>query len=101
MSLPASQQRALKRIEEALAHDHFTRLVGQEAMPVTERVTARPWRMWRMWSTVATVVGLAIVTGAFTRTDHLPAEAGSRAIGGANRMRTWRRAWSYDSFATS
>jgi hypothetical protein len=71
---------------------------------VTERVTARPWRsrrMWRMWSIVGTVVGLAIVTGAFTRTDHLPAEAGSRNIGGRDRMRTWRRAWSYGSFATS
>jgi hypothetical protein len=116
MSLPVSQQRALNRIEEALAHDQpglgplfaiFTRLVGQEAMPVTERVTARPRRsrsprrMWRMWPTVAAVIGLAMVTGAFTRTDHLPAGAGSRNIGGRDRMRTWRRAWSYDSFATS
>jgi hypothetical protein len=50
MSLPASQQRVLNRIEGALAQDHpglgplfaiFTRLVGQEAMPVTERITAR------------------------------------------------------------
>jgi hypothetical protein len=56
MSLPASQQRALNRIEEALVHDHpglgplfaiFTRLVGQEAMPMTERVTARSRRSRR------------------------------------------------------
>jgi anti-sigma-K factor RskA len=94
MSLPASQRRALNRIEETLADDHpglgplfaiFTRLVGQEAMPVTERVTAWRWRsrrMWRMWPTVAAVVGLAMVTGACTGTGHLPAEAGSRKIGG-------------------
>ena len=51
MSLPASQQRALSQIEKTLADDHpglgplfatFTRLAGQEAMPVTERVTDRP-----------------------------------------------------------
>ncbi len=53
MSLPTSQQRALNRIEKTLAHDHpglgplfaiFTALVDREAMPVTERVTGRPWR---------------------------------------------------------
>jgi hypothetical protein len=107
MSLPASRQRALNRIEEAPAHDHpglgplfaiFTKLVSHEAMPVTERVTARPRRS--RW-TAATVVGLAVVTGAFTRTGHLPAEAGTRNTGGRERMRTWRQAWSYDSFATS
>ena len=51
MSLPTSQQRALSQIEKTLADDHpglgalfatFTRLAGQEAMPVTERVTASP-----------------------------------------------------------
>jgi hypothetical protein len=51
MSLPVSQRRALNQIEKALADDHpglgplfaiFTRLTGREAMPVTERVTARP-----------------------------------------------------------
>jgi hypothetical protein len=77
MSLPTSQQRALNRIEKTLADDHpslgplfaiFTRLVGHEAMPVTERVTARPWRSrlrWqrRMRPTVATAVGLAVATG--------------------------------------
>jgi hypothetical protein len=80
MSLPASQQRALDEIEKTLADDHpglgplfatFTRLVGDEAMPVTERVTARPRRsLWprrvtwrrRMWPTVAGVVGLAVAT---------------------------------------
>jgi hypothetical protein len=71
MGLPASQQRALDEIEETLAHDHpglgplfatFTRLVGNEAMPVTERVTARPPWQRRMWPTVAGVVGLAMVT---------------------------------------
>jgi Protein of unknown function (DUF3040) len=80
MSLPASQQRALDEIEKTLADDHpglgplfatFTSLVGNEAMPVTEQVTARPRRLpWpprlprrrRMWPTVAGVVGLALVT---------------------------------------
>jgi hypothetical protein len=55
MSLPASQRRALIQIEKTLADDHpglrplfaiFTRLNGHEAMPVTERVSARPWRRW-------------------------------------------------------
>jgi hypothetical protein len=74
MSLPTGQQRALDQIEKTLAHDHpalgplfadFTRVVGQEPMPPTERVTARPRRLpWqrRMWPTVAGVVGLALVT---------------------------------------
>jgi hypothetical protein len=57
MSLPSSQQHALNRIEKALAGDYpslgplfaiFTRLTGHEAMPVTERLTARPrWRQRR------------------------------------------------------
>ena len=79
MSLPAGQQRALDRIEKTLADDHpglgplfaiFTRLTGQEAMPLTERVTARPrlrrhrHRRRQMWPAVATVVGLALATGA-------------------------------------
>ena len=73
MSLPASQRRALIQIEKTLADDHpglgplfaiFTGLTGREAMPVTERVTARPWR-WqrRMWPRVVTVVGLAMAMG--------------------------------------
>ena len=74
MSLPNSQQCALDEIEKTLAQDHpglgplfatFTRLFGDEAMPVTERVTARPRRFpWqrRMWPTVAGVVALALVT---------------------------------------
>jgi hypothetical protein len=73
MSLPASQQRALSQIEKTLAADHpglpalfdiFTGLAGQEAMPVTERVTTRPSRLpWRrIWPTAAGVVGLALVT---------------------------------------
>ena len=74
MSLPTSQQRALDQIEKTLADDHpslgplfdiFTGLAGREAMPVTERVTARPRRLpWqrRMWPTVTGVVGLALVT---------------------------------------
>ena len=58
MSLPASQRRALNQIEKTLAADDhsglrplfaiFARLTGHEAMPVTERVTARLWRRW-MW----------------------------------------------------
>jgi hypothetical protein len=85
MSLPTGQQRALDQIEKTLALDHpalgslfatFTRLVGQEPMPVTERVTARsrrqPWRR-RTWPTVAGVVGLALVTVAlFTLSLTLP-----------------------------
>jgi hypothetical protein len=81
MSLPTSQQRALSQIEKTLADDHpslgplfatFTRLAGQEAMPVTERVTIRPWQR-RMWPTAAGVVGLALVTVAlFTLSLTLP-----------------------------
>jgi hypothetical protein len=80
MNLPARQQRALSQIEKTLADDHpglgplfaiFTRLAGQEAMPVTERVTDRSWRLpwqrrWRwprrVWPTAAGVVGLAMMT---------------------------------------
>lgn len=74
MSLPASQRRALNQIEKTLANDHpglgplfaiFARLAGHEAMPVTERVTAQPWR-WprRMWPGAAAFLGLAMLTGA-------------------------------------
>jgi hypothetical protein len=74
MSLPASQQRALNRIEKTLADDQtglgplfaiFTRLTSHEAMPLTERVTTRPWQ-WqrRMRPGVAVIVGLAMATGA-------------------------------------
>ncbi len=74
MILPTSQQRALSQIEKTLADDHpslgplfdiFTGLAGREAMPVTERITARPRRLsWqrRMWPAVAGVVALALVT---------------------------------------
>jgi hypothetical protein len=85
MSLPTGQQRALDQIEKTLADDHpgllplfatFTRLVGNEAMPMTERVTARPRRLpWRrrMWPTIAGVVGLALVSVAlFTLSLTLP-----------------------------
>ncbi len=75
MSLPAGQQRALNRIEKTLADDDFglgprfaifTSLVSHEAMPVTERVTARSWRrrMRWIWPAVVTVTGLAVITGA-------------------------------------
>ena len=80
-----SQQRALDQIEKALADDHpgleslyatFTSLVGNEAMPVTERVTARPRRSpWqrRMWPTAAGLLGLALVAVAlFTLSLTLP-----------------------------
>jgi hypothetical protein len=89
MCLPASQQRALDEIEKALAHDHpalgplfatFTKVVGQEPMPVTERVAAQPRRLpWRrrMWPTVAGVVGLALVTVVlFTLSLTLPSRPG-------------------------
>jgi hypothetical protein len=87
MSLPASQQRALDEIEKALAHDHpalgplfstFTKVVGQEPMPVTERVTVRPRRLpRRMWPTVAGVVGLAVAAVVlFTLSLTLPSRPG-------------------------
>jgi hypothetical protein len=74
MSLPTSQRRALSQIEKALADDHpslgplfaiFTRLTSHDAMPLTERVTARPWQ-WQRWMRpgVASVVGLLMATGA-------------------------------------
>jgi hypothetical protein len=89
MSLPASQQRALDQIEKTLADDHpglgplfaaFTKVVGQEPMPVTERVTARPRRLpWqrRMWPIAAGVVGLAVATVVlFTLSLTLPSRPG-------------------------
>jgi hypothetical protein len=74
MNWTASQRRALAQIEKTLAADHpsleplfavFTRLTSCEAMPATERVTARPWRRQRrLWPGAAIVVGLAVATGA-------------------------------------
>jgi hypothetical protein len=74
MSLPTSQRRALNQIEKTLADDHpslgplfaiFTRLTSHEAMPLTERVTARRWQRQRwMRPGVAALVGLAMATGA-------------------------------------
>lgn len=84
MSLPGGQRRALNQIEKTLAHDDpglgplfatFTRLVGHEAMPVTERVTGRRWRRMRMRMrpAVVTVVGLAMTAVAlFTLSLLLP-----------------------------
>ena len=71
MSLPAGQQRTLDRIEKTLTHDHpglgplfaiFTKLVSHEAMPVTERVTARRSRprSWQLRPAIATLVGLGV-----------------------------------------
>lgn len=73
MNWPMSERRALIQIEKTLADDHpslpplfavFTRLTSCEAMPATERVTARPWR-WqrRSWPGAAVVVGLIVATG--------------------------------------
>jgi hypothetical protein len=83
MSLPGGQWHALNQIEKTLASDDpglvplfaiFTRLVGHEAMPVTERVTARPWRrMRRIRPAAVTVVGLAMAAVAlFTLSLRLP-----------------------------
>jgi hypothetical protein len=56
MSWPASPQRALNQIEKTLADDHpslgplfaiFTGLARRDAMPLTERVVHRPWRLRR------------------------------------------------------
>jgi Protein of unknown function (DUF3040) len=79
MTLPTSQQRALDRIEKALADDHpgldrlfgmFTRLSGHEPMPEIERVSAQQWRRrrtrrWRGQTrpAIATVVGLSMAIG--------------------------------------
>ena len=73
MSLPGSQRRALNQIERTLAADDysglgplfaiFASLTGGEAMPVTETVTAGPWRR-RMRPGVLAVVSLAMVAGA-------------------------------------
>ncbi|HET9968731.1 MAG TPA: hypothetical protein VFQ68_10880 [Streptosporangiaceae bacterium] len=69
MSLPAGQRRALNLIEKRLADDHpgpgplfaiFTSLAGHEAMPLTERVTARRQRRMRVRPGIATAVGLAM-----------------------------------------
>jgi hypothetical protein len=103
MSLPASQQRALSQIEKTLADDHpglgplfatFTRLAGQEAMPVTERVTPPAWRMpWhrRLWPTAAGVLGLALVAVAlFTLSLTLPSRPActATAVSIAARMQS-------------
>ena len=110
MSLPTRQQRALDRIEKALARDHpslgplfaiFTTLVDREAMPVTERVTARRRRLrwqrrrlrWprRISATGATLLGLAMAAIAlFTLSLTLPSPqscAGS-AVTVAARMQS-------------
>ena len=72
MSLPASQQRALSQIEKALAEDHpslgslffiFTKLNGNEAMPMTERVADRRWWQRPIRPAVVAVIGLAMATG--------------------------------------
>jgi hypothetical protein len=73
--LPTGQQRALNRIEKTLADDDpglgplfaiFTRLVGHEAMPATERVPIPTWRrrqVWQLRAALVTIIGLAAVTG--------------------------------------
>jgi hypothetical protein len=69
MSLRAGQQRSLDRIESTLLVDDlrlgslfaiFTRLARDEAMPLTERVTAGPWRR-RLRPALAAAFGLAAV----------------------------------------
>src|ERR1700729_3472632 len=69
MSVRAGQQRSLDRIESTLLDDDlrlgslfaiFTRLASEEAMPVTERVIAGPWRQWLRPALVA-AFGLAAV----------------------------------------
>jgi hypothetical protein len=84
MSLPAAQRRALNRIGKTLSHDDlhlgqlfaiFTRLARHEPMPVTECLTALPWRprrMQRMWPALVTVAGLAVITGALILSQTLP-----------------------------
>lgn len=84
MSLSAGQQRALDQIEKALADDDlrlgllfsaFTRLAGQQAMPVTEPIASPPRRpIRRMRSAVVTVIGLAVVTSAFILSQTLPSQ---------------------------
>jgi Protein of unknown function (DUF3040) len=71
MNLPASEQRALDRIQEALhAGDPrlrslfmiFTRLTRHEAMPSTEQVSARLWSSL-LRTTAIPIVLAAILSG--------------------------------------
>jgi hypothetical protein len=67
----ASRRRPLSRIERTLLADDlglaslfgiFTWLTRDDPMPLTERVTARPWR--RLRPALAVAIGLAAVAGA-------------------------------------
>jgi hypothetical protein len=78
MSLPASEERVLTRIEQMLlARDPrlkslfaiFTRLTGQEAMPVTEQLQPRRWRLHKgpvIAIALAVVVGVLVATSLTT-----------------------------------
>jgi Protein of unknown function (DUF3040) len=70
MSLPASEERALTRIEQTLvARDPrlksifaiFTRLTVQEAMPAIEQLRRRPW--WRPQPGAVVVLAVAVLVG--------------------------------------
>ena len=80
MSLPASEQRALNRIEETLQVVDprlrslfmiFTRLTRQEAMSSTEQVNARPWSS--LLRTIAIPVALAAVLSGLILSSLAPA----------------------------
>ncbi len=82
MSLPASEERVLTRIEQTLlARDPrlkslfsiFTRLTGQEAMPATEQLQKRRWRLHSapvIAIVLALVVGVIVVTSLTTAPVH-------------------------------
>jgi hypothetical protein len=82
MSLPASEERALTRIEQMLLSRDprlkslfgiFTRLTGQEAMPATEQLQPRRWRLHSapvIAIVLALVVGVIVVTSLTTAPVH-------------------------------
>jgi hypothetical protein len=106
MSLPTGEQPSLSQIEKTPADDNpsvlpllaiFGRLTGPEAMSVTERVTARPWRVrWRMRPDIRRRLGMAMITGGSPVAWPQKLDS-SRKIRGTDRMRTWRRSVTGDS----
>lgn len=80
MSLPASEQRALNRIEETLHVGDprlrslfmiFTRLTRHEAMPSTEQVNARPRAS--LLRTIAVPIALAAILSGLILSSLAPA----------------------------
>ena len=98
MSLPGAERRALDRIERALlaedqgsgrcSRSFWNVITGHEAMPLAERVTARPWRLrLRVWA-AATVLGLAAVASILLIGLFLPGRPTCQGGAAAVRSRT-------------